>query len=83
MAKVITYGCKECGCEIIVSGSHESHLRPIFCCGVEVVKISPASKETSKKTKGKKVSTAVKKVTRKTTVKTEVKKMATARRKTT
>ncbi len=40
MAKVITYECKECGCEIIVSGSHESHLRPIYCCGTEVKKVS-------------------------------------------
>ncbi len=47
MAKVITYECKECGCEIIVSGSHESHLRPIYCCGTEVEKV-PASKRTAR-----------------------------------
>jgi hypothetical protein len=45
MAKVITYECKECGCEIVVSGSHESHLRPIYCCGVEVANVSAASKK--------------------------------------
>jgi hypothetical protein len=83
MAKVITYECKECGCEIVVSGSHETHLRPIYCCGVEVAKISPASKGTvAKKTTEKKVINAVKKITKKTTVKKPVKKKATAGKKT-
>jgi hypothetical protein len=81
MAKVITYGCKECGCEIIVSGSHEAHLRPIFCCGVEVTKIS--SKGTAvKKTKEKKIAKAVKKATKKTAVKKPVRKKTTPRKKT-
>lgn len=87
MAKVITYGCKECGCEIIVSGSHETHLRPIFCCGVEVTKIAPAAQKTAseksaaKKTKEKKVVIAAKKVTKKTTGK-RVKKKTTPRKNT-
>ena len=77
MAKVITYECKECGCEIIVSGSQVGHLRPIYCCGVEVEKISPASKgSAAKKAKGKKVSKAVTKATKKAVVKKPVKEKA-------
>ncbi len=61
MAKVITYECKECGCEIVVSGLHESHLRPIYCCGTEVAKIS-ASKKTAKKNIKRPVTNVVSKV---------------------
>jgi len=61
MAKVITYECKECGCEIVVSGSHESHLRPIYCCGIEVAKISTSKKKTTKKPAAKAVSKVAKK----------------------
>ncbi len=57
MAKVITYECRECGCEIIVSGSHESHLRPIYCCGSEVTKVSSSSKRPEAKKAKKRVST--------------------------
>ncbi len=67
MAKVITYECKECGCEIIVSGSHETHLRPIYCCGVEVAKKSTSAKAvTAKKTKERKAAKTTKKVMKKT-----------------
>ncbi len=67
MAKAITYECKECGCEIIVSGSHESHLRPIYCCGVEVVKVYSASKGTGagKKVAKKPARKPVKKIAKK------------------
>ncbi len=66
MAKVITYGCKKCGCEIIVSGSHETHLRPIYCCGVEVTKKSSSAKGTAaKKVKTKENVKTAKKVARK------------------
>ncbi len=82
MAKVITYECKECGCEIIVSGSHETHLRPIYCCGIEVVKIPSASKGTAaKKTVEKKSTKAVRKVTKKTIDKKPLKIKATSRKK--
>ncbi len=67
MAKVITYECKECGCEIIVSGSHETHLRPIYCCGVEVKKKSSSAKAAmTKKTKEKKAPKTTKKAMKKT-----------------
>ncbi len=83
MAKVITYECKECGCEIVVSGTHESHLRPIYCCGIEVAKISPASKRAAAKTTKKKtVTKAVKKVAKKTVAKKPLKKRGPAQRKT-
>lgn len=79
MAKVITYECKECGCEIVVSGTHESHLRPIYCCGTEVAKISPTSKKAAAKTTKKKtVAKAVKNVARKTAAKKPLKKRGPA-----
>jgi hypothetical protein len=45
MAKVITYECNQCGCEITVSKGHESHLMPIYCCGVQVSKVSASPKK--------------------------------------
>ena len=45
MAKVITYECNQCGCEITVSEGHESHLMPIYCCGVEVSRVSASPKK--------------------------------------
>ncbi len=65
MAKVITYECKECGCEIVVSGSHESHLRPIYCCGTEVAKISVSKRVVNANTTKKPAAKAVRKVTKK------------------
>lgn len=83
MAKVITYECKECGCEIVVSGTPESHLRPIYCCGTEVAKISPASKKAyAKTTKKKTVTKTVKKVAKRTAAKEPLKKRGPAQRKT-
>jgi hypothetical protein len=79
MAKVITYECKECGCEIVVSGTHESHLRPIYCCGTEVAKISPASKEAAAKRAEKKTVT---KAVKKTAAKKPLRKRGPAQRKT-
>ena len=83
MAKVITYECKECGCEIIVSGSHESHLRPIYCCGIEVARVSPASNRTgaAKKVGKKPAKKPAKKIAKKL-VKKPVKKKAPAAMKT-
>ena len=67
MAKVITYECKECGCEIVVSSTHESHLRPIYCCGVEVSDVSEASK--TRPVKKKTVKAAAKRAVGKTPAK--------------
>ncbi len=53
MAGVITYECRKCGCEIIVSGADESYLRPIYCCGTEVAMISSSTRNVSKKIKRK------------------------------
>ena len=91
MAKVITYECKECGCEIVVSGAHESHLRPIYCCGTEVAKISASMRPVKKKKttdkaakkSAKKVAVkATKKVAKKTTARKPAKKKAPAVKKT-
>ncbi|MFI5293692.1 MAG: hypothetical protein ACHQ0Y_01525 [Thermodesulfovibrionales bacterium] len=82
MAKVITYECKECGCEIVVSGTHESPLRPIYCCGIEVAKISSAKNPEKKKTTKRPVPKAVRKVAIKTAAGKPAKKKAPARKKT-
>ncbi len=84
MTRVITYECKECGCEIVVSGAHESHLRPIYCCGMEVAKISsrqPAKKKTAKKAVRKTAAPAAGKAGGKTAgKKAVVKKKASAKK---
>lgn len=81
MATVITYECKECGCEIVVSGSHESHLRPIYCCGVEVAKISASKKTAKKKTIKKPVTKAVSNTAKKTAARNPAPKKAPAKKK--
>lgn len=53
MAEVVTYECRKCGCEIIVSGADESYLRPIYCCGTEVARISPSRQTVARKIKRK------------------------------
>ena len=77
MAGVITYGCRKCGCEIIISGADESQMRPIYCCGSEVAGISPAAmktdmknikRKTSPKAQTKAANKAKGKITRKTSV---------------
>jgi hypothetical protein len=80
MAKVITYECKECGCEIVVSGSHESHLRPIYCCGNEVAKISASNMTANKKTTERPAAKAVRKVAKKTAAGKSAKKKAPAQK---
>ncbi len=67
MAGVITYECIECGCEIIVTGAEESQIRPIYCCGTEVVKISSSLKKMEAKRSEKKTATK-KKAVKKTSV---------------
>jgi hypothetical protein len=58
-ATVITYGCKRCGTEIVVSEAFGAQLRPIYCCGMEVTEISSIEKKPRTEKK------AVKKVTKK------------------
>ncbi len=42
MARIVTYECDECGCEIVVTEAPESALSPIYCCGLEVVEVFSA-----------------------------------------
>ncbi|MDI6745428.1 MAG: hypothetical protein QMD07_08650 [Thermodesulfovibrionales bacterium] len=68
MARLITYECDECGCEVTVKEMPETQLRPIYCCGVEVKEISPAKKKavkTKKKAAQKKVEKKKKAVSKK------------------
>ncbi len=71
MAKVITYECNQCGCEITVSEGHESHLMPIYCCGVEVSKV-PATQKKAVPAKKKTTRTAAKKTVKKVVAKKSV-----------
>lgn len=64
MAKIVTYECNECGCEVVVTKTPETDLMPIYCCGLEVKEV-PLS--------GKKVVRPKKKIAKKT-VKKSVKK---------
>jgi len=56
MARLITYECDECGCEVTVKEMPDTQLRPIYCCGMEVEEISTAKKKAvkTKKTAAKK-----------------------------
>jgi len=45
MAKVITYECDQCGCEVVVTSTPESDMMPIYCCGMEVKEVSAAGKK--------------------------------------
>ena len=48
MARLVTYECDECGCEITVKEMPETQLLPIYCCGVEVEELSTAKKKAVK-----------------------------------
>jgi hypothetical protein len=52
---VVNYECELCGTEVVVTSEGESRLSPIYCCGVEVTRISSAEKKPKKKV-AKKVS---------------------------
>lgn len=68
MAKITSLKCKQCGTRLVVTEDMESHLSPIYCCGLEVEDISSAEKKpvkpkkkTAKKKVAKKQKTAAKK----------------------
>ncbi len=85
MAKVITYECNQCGCEITVSEGRESNLMPIYCCGVEVSKVSASTKKAApakKKTTRTAAKKTVKNVAKKTAGRAAKGKKVTARKKT-
>jgi hypothetical protein len=34
--RVVTFECRECGSEVVVTATGEVELTPIYCCGIEV-----------------------------------------------
>jgi hypothetical protein len=58
-AIVVTYECKRCGTEIVVSEALGARVSPIYCCGMEVTKISSVEKKPAKKKAVKKVAKKV------------------------
>lgn len=75
MAKVITYECNQCGCEITVNEGHESHLMPIYCCGAEVSRVSASPKKAAA-AKKKPLTTPAKKTAKKVAAKKSAGKAA-------
>lgn len=64
MAKIVTYECGQCGCEVVVTEMPETQLSPLYCCGIEMEGVSAAKKSKPKK-KASKKKTAKKKVVKK------------------
>lgn len=73
MARVVTYECNECGCEIMVSETPDTEMEPIYCCGMEVTEVSSAVKKSAR---------TVKKTVKKGTKKVAGKKKPAAKKKT-
>ena len=67
-ATVVTYECRQCGTEVVVTETLETQLSPIYCCGMEVTRVSVPKKAAKPKKK------AVKKVAKKVTKKKVAKK---------
>jgi hypothetical protein len=59
--RVVTFECRECGSEVVVTATGEVQLTPIYCCGVEVAETTSG---VSRQTKPKK------QITKKTAKKT-------------
>jgi hypothetical protein len=76
IARVVTYECKKCGSEIVVTKTGETVLAPIYCCGAEVIEASSVER---KQTKAKKKT--VKKTTKKIAKKKLTKKTKTVTKK--
>lgn len=68
-AMVVTYECRQCGTEVVVTETLGTQLSPIYCCGIEVTRISSVPKKAAKPKKK-----AVKKVAKKETRKKVAKK---------
>ena len=47
-ARTVTYECRECGSEIVVTASGESQLSPIYCCDIEVIETTSIEKKQTK-----------------------------------
>ncbi len=68
MARMVTYECDECGCEIVVTEMPETELTPISCCGMEVTEVSSAAAKPAQKTVKKTAKRVAKKVAKKKVV---------------
>ncbi|TAL24784.1 MAG: hypothetical protein EPN94_06615 [Nitrospirae bacterium] len=64
MAKIVTYECDQCGCEVVVKEMPETELSPLCCCGAEMEE-APAAKKSKPKKKTAKKKVAKKKVAKK------------------
>jgi len=64
-AMLVTYTCRQCGAKIVVTETLDTQLSPIYCCGVEVAKISSVKKKPSKPKKKAIKKVAKKKIARK------------------
>jgi len=71
---LVTYECRQCGTEVVVTETLETQLSPIYCCGMEVTRVSSVPKKAAKPKKK-----AVKKVAKKGTKK-KVAKMKKSRK---
>jgi len=69
MAKmtIVTFECRECGSEVVVTANGEVQLSPIYCCGIEVAETTSG---VSRQAKPKK------QITKNTTKKITTKKVA-------
>jgi len=66
MARLVTYECDECGCEVTVREMPQTQLGPIYCCGAEMETVeAKPKKKTAKKKPAKKKKPAAKKKTKK------------------
>ena len=65
MAKIVTYECDQCGCEVVVKEMPETELSPLCCCGAEMEEAPSAAKKSKPKKKAAKKKVAPKKVAKK------------------
>jgi hypothetical protein len=75
-AMVVTYECRQCGTEVVVTETLGTRLSPIYCCGMEITRISSVPKKTAKSKKK-----AAKRVARKVSKKKVSKKKASKKKK--
>lgn len=73
---IVTYECRQCGSELVVTESRLPRLSPIYCCGTEVIEISSGEKRAAKPKKA-----SAKKIVKKQPKKKAVKKVKSAAKK--
>ncbi len=70
-ARVVTYECKQCGSEIVVTERGETLLAPIYCCGTAVTEITSVERRQTKPKKKTAKKTTKRIPKKKTTKKTK------------